>query len=311
MEIMLSIIIPHYNTPDLLIRLLDSIMPEKEDTMEIIVVDDHSTTINEVEEIKNNYRHVRFYSNHPQKKDAGSCRNIGLEKARGKWLIFADADDIFLPGWGRIVSEYYDQPYDIVWFVPMGKGIGGKEFRKKPVRLVKEYIKDPSKSNENRLRYNYYVPWSKLIRRSIVEKGNILFDELPYGNDAFFSVRCGAAAKLVYADNRSIYCSIEYSNSLISVRNSEVYKNRNETMCRCYAYARKQIGSCKAKELDNATLIYTRLSYIINHHYGIKCFLDHVIMFIKYRIPLSPSIRYAFNKFKTSKMRTERYVSDD
>lgn len=38
---------------------------------------------------------VEIYHN-SKKKGAGTCRNIGLERARGKWLLFADSDDLFL-----------------------------------------------------------------------------------------------------------------------------------------------------------------------------------------------------------------------
>ena len=54
MEYNVSIIIPHYNSPDLLAVLLDSI-PEKED-IQIIVVDDNSTKKTDIyEKVKSDY----------------------------------------------------------------------------------------------------------------------------------------------------------------------------------------------------------------------------------------------------------------
>ena len=43
-------------------------------------------------------------------KGAGYARNIGLSHARGKWIIFADADDFFTADCFTILNEYMDSP---------------------------------------------------------------------------------------------------------------------------------------------------------------------------------------------------------
>lgn len=301
MDYQLSIIIPHYNTPDLLMRLLESITAEKGDDTEVIVVDDHSTTVEEYQEIKKQFPGVSFYDNDPLKKNAGAARNVGLEKATGKWLLFADADDIFLPGWYKTVSEYFDKAYDIVYFAPEGKKAENNEekaYRQRLKEDISDYLENPSEANENRLRYCMHVPWSKLIRRSMVEGKGILFDEIPYGNDSLFSARCGAAAKTIHADDRNIYCSIRNPVGLYATKNRDIYTDRSETLCRAYTFIRTQIGSRKAKQLSTASMIYKRLRGIQKNHYGIVCALRHIILFLRYRIPLSPSIRYVLSKAK-------------
>ena len=83
-----SIIIPHKNIPKLLQRCLDSI-PRREDT-QIIVVDDNS------DPAKVDFTHFPGLSDPSVEvyfdksgKGAGRARNIGLEHAKGKWLVFA------------------------------------------------------------------------------------------------------------------------------------------------------------------------------------------------------------------------------
>ena len=90
----ISIIIPHFNKPDLLEKLLLSIPQDKID-IQTIVVDDQSETsyFNEVEKLKNKYN-FELYQNQIQ-KSAGLCRNLGLQKAKNTWIIFADGDDYF------------------------------------------------------------------------------------------------------------------------------------------------------------------------------------------------------------------------
>ena len=49
-------------------------------------------------------------------KGAGYARNIGLSHARGKWIIFADADDFFTADCFTILNEYMDSPHEVIYF---------------------------------------------------------------------------------------------------------------------------------------------------------------------------------------------------
>ena len=113
----LSIIIPHYNTPKLLCKLLDSIpnIPQ----IEVLVIDDNSNyDITYYKQCKMKYekRNVTFYENDPNKKGAGNARNIGLTYAKGKWLLFADADDFFLQDFWSIIKQFINDEADIIYF---------------------------------------------------------------------------------------------------------------------------------------------------------------------------------------------------
>lgn len=86
-----SIIIPHKNLLDLLIRCLESI-PKRND-IQVIVVDDNSVNqtaiqneISKIEDIK-----IDFVAC-SKSKGAGGARNVGLQMALGSYLLFADAD---------------------------------------------------------------------------------------------------------------------------------------------------------------------------------------------------------------------------
>ena len=95
-----SIIIPHYDIPDLLVRCLKSI-PVRED-VQVIVVDDYSPGNEEYAarypELTRPF--VEFYTT-ASHGGAGCARNVGLQHARGRWLAFADADDF----WSRILGR--------------------------------------------------------------------------------------------------------------------------------------------------------------------------------------------------------------
>lgn len=96
-EPLVSIIIPTYNRAHLIGETLDSILAQTYQNWECIVVDDGS--IDNSEEIILNYNsndsRIHFFRR-PQKsiKGAPTCRNIGLEKACGEYIIFFDSDDL-------------------------------------------------------------------------------------------------------------------------------------------------------------------------------------------------------------------------
>ena len=109
MDTVYSIIIPHKNNPILLSRCLDTI-PVRND-VQIIVVDDNSDRklINPDNYPGKNRNDVEVvFLDSTQSKFAGRARNIGLGKVKGKWIIFADADDYFTDNLSILLDKYKD-----------------------------------------------------------------------------------------------------------------------------------------------------------------------------------------------------------
>ena len=91
--IRVSIIIPTYNRKNLIGYTLDSLAPEKHPglSLEIIVVDDHSTD-RTIDYIRAQYPNVKTFLN--TGNGAQSARNIGVAESTGKYLVFLDSDDL-------------------------------------------------------------------------------------------------------------------------------------------------------------------------------------------------------------------------
>ncbi len=86
-----SIIIPTFNEEDCLPRLLEDIVEQKEKSFEVIVVDGNST--DKTPEIVKSFAsrfHIQFILS--QKSNVSYQRNIGAKSAKGKYLVFFDAD---------------------------------------------------------------------------------------------------------------------------------------------------------------------------------------------------------------------------
>jgi len=97
---LISIIIPVYNREKLIIETLDSILVQTYNNWECIIVDDGSTD-NTIEVInsycKTDSRIQQYHRPNSKQKGANACRNIGLEKAKGDYVIFFDSDDLMTP----------------------------------------------------------------------------------------------------------------------------------------------------------------------------------------------------------------------
>jgi len=90
---LVSVIIPAYNRADTLSTCLDSIFLQDYPNIEIIVIDDGST--DDTEKVLSHKKiKIWFLSRH---KGQCSARNMGLDLARGKYILLLDSDDGLFP----------------------------------------------------------------------------------------------------------------------------------------------------------------------------------------------------------------------
>lgn len=217
-EINYSIIIPHKNIPDLLQRCLDSI-PRRED-IQIIVVDDNSDSskvdFNHFPGIGEKCVEVYFTK---EGKGAGYARNIGLSYAKGKWLLFADADDYFLPELGDVLNTYAvkSTDIDVIYLnsISLGKSTSYTNFGLILNKAMKELPMDDLTSF---LRYSFGPPWCKLISHKYLQSKLICFDEVLKHNDTMFSLKVGYYARNILIDKRVVYSNVYRETSISNAK---------------------------------------------------------------------------------------------
>ena len=218
-----SIIIPHKNSSTLLKRLILSI-PCKIDT-QIIVVDDNSTQF-EYEEVERLSKAMNFELYRNSGKTAGGARNTGLKYAKGKWLLFADADDYYEPNMDLLLDKYAGSDHDIVFFNVNSRytETGLEARRSEHVRAILQ--KTIKQKDVNYLKCCYTAPWGKMIRRSLIMENGIRFDEVVAGNDMWFSVNTGLSAKQVTFEMTPLYCITVTPNSITKIIDKEHFDSR-------------------------------------------------------------------------------------
>lgn len=97
---MISVVIPTFQRPELLKRLLESIANQTKAPKDVIVVDDCSKNQHEYLAVIHSFeKRIPHLSFHSMEKNCGapSCRNYGILKAQSDWVALVDDDDEWLP----------------------------------------------------------------------------------------------------------------------------------------------------------------------------------------------------------------------
>jgi glycosyltransferase involved in cell wall biosynthesis len=223
---------------------LDSI-PERED-IQIIIIDDNSDPqiVDFLSFPGQNRKNVEIVFSKTG-GGAGFARNIGLQIAKGKWILFSDADDFFDGCLNEVLDEYIDDPTDIVCFkINNNHNIFNAKLNNG--KWLNEFIDiyfNNSEKGEKLLRYLFVVAWAKLIKKSIIDNHSIKFDETRINEDITFSYLCGFYAHTIKADKRELYYWVYRENSLLR-------QNKDTTIVfdKIYVYAKAIIFYKKLRQ---------------------------------------------------------------
>ena len=244
-KIIYSIIIPHKNSASLLQYCLNSI-PIRDD-VQVIVVDDNS----DADKVDfNNFptwkgKNYEYYLT-KEGKGAGYARNVGLEHANGKWVIFSDADDYFLPSFDNILNENQTSNADITFYRPQAVMLNDHNMRSNRADGYNYLIDETIKTNNTCLiSLMWMSPCSKIIRRDIVN--GIKFEEIRYSNDNVFSVTIACNATNIKVKEDSFYMITQSDNSLTS----NFLQKEGELECRTGAMLRAfYVAKRKGKDIS-------------------------------------------------------------
>ena len=137
---------------------------------------------------------------------------MGLERAIGKWLLFADADDYFSDYLPILLDKYVnDINTDIVYLNACQFDENGNVSEYQTEKLIGDYLRKKHYSEMN-LRYSLWTPWTRMVKLDLVKEHSSRFDELPAGNDAIFCLNCSKYSKIINAENDIVYKYYKPSN---------------------------------------------------------------------------------------------------
>lgn len=233
-----SIIIPVKNNPEQVKRCLATI-PAIED-IEILVCDDYSNReiFENIKTICEDFPNTKIIQS-TASLGAGHARNMGLDLARGKWVVFCDSDDYFnLDFWCSIETITENSNSDIIYFKVQGVDSVSAENANRGwnYNLLVEGFLSHKKNSEERLRFYHIVPWGKVFRKSFIDKNMIRYDEVRASNDLMFNVKAGNLANKIEAHDSLMYFVTVSDNSLTKKKDREVLRCRFDVLIRHYKY---------------------------------------------------------------------------
>ena len=181
MSNLISIIIPCYNAEKYVERSVLSCIQQTYKDIEIIVVDDGSTDRSLMILQKIAKKESRLHVIHIENHGVSYARNIGLQKAQGKYIMFLDADDFYyMDSVELLYSNLGDCDFSI--------GLIGK---RQKTHTFSSYIYDREQFIKLYTFGNHRMGfWCGFYKSDIIKKHNIKFPEdYKYAEDYVFCMR--------------------------------------------------------------------------------------------------------------------------
>lgn len=184
-----SVVIPHFERPELLRETLDSVCTQTTSNWEVIVVDDGSSAdvYSRIKALSSDKIHI--IQRQDGLKGPSRCRNLGIQAAKGDYILFLDSDDLLAPHCieTRLHKAQQFHQNDL-WAFPV------ELFREHPGDM-KQSWNDMQKGTFKDPLSRFLVsdsPWcvsSPIWRRESLQALNGFNEAVMYGDDADLHIR--------------------------------------------------------------------------------------------------------------------------
>ncbi len=206
-----SVIIPVYNGKKFLEAAILSVLDQDFYPLEIIVVDDGSTD-NTVEVIKKFGNKIRYY--YQDHGGVASARNRGVALAKGEFISFIDADDLWFADKLKSQFNLFHENSDL------GVVIG---LLKKFQYSENDELNSSFESKNTKGEFALSLGCS-LIRASVFEKAGNFDESMKFGEDIDWFLRVIEGGVKISVLNESIYLYRIHDNNMThDVKNTNLY----------------------------------------------------------------------------------------
>lgn len=215
LDIKLSVIIPMYNSFEILRKKLYKLEKIQKFQIEIIIVDDYSSD--------NSYELACAYAKespvqlvviqNENNYGPGISRNNGIKHATGDYITFLDSDDYFSDEFESQIANLMKQDIDCIIFnyrmvSQSGKKIGSG-------KAIEIDLKEGFIPIKDAFVYTFGSTMGKIYKRSIIEKNDVRFAELYRSEDLPFTKKAIAVSKQIFYLPRELYMYTQSETSLM------------------------------------------------------------------------------------------------
>lgn len=212
-----SIIMPVYNKEKYIEKAVQSVLQQTLQDWELLIIDDGSTD-SSLQKCQS-FHDERIKVVHVENGGVSRARNIGLDMAKGEYVTFVDGDDylakdylqeLYVPGNEIILGGLTKVNLSGVF---LGAVLPKLKGRKSIQEVAKTFYEEQLASGI----YGFVA--SKMIRRDVIEKNRLRFDErIRLAEDyEFFLKVYDQVSGILFSENAGYYYVQETENSGIAI----------------------------------------------------------------------------------------------
>lgn len=213
----ISIIVPLYNAENTISKMIESILQQHYSDWELLLINDGSSdkSLSICMSFAEKESRIRIFSQPNQ--GVSTARNRGLEEAKGKFIVFVDADDEVNTRYlADLIDEYvfYKEPNIIIQGYDKECAVGCY----KKIELISE--SKLYKPNIQSFFYDFNIltcgySFSKLFLKDIVVKNNLKFKQnITFCEDLIFLLNYLCYCDTILLSNKANYFYNHTPNSL-------------------------------------------------------------------------------------------------
>lgn len=210
-----SIIVPIYNVEKYLEECINSLLKQKNNNYEIILVDDGSfdNSPKICDDYAQNYANIKVI--HKENGGLSDARNTGINLAKGDYLIFIDSDDYICDeNFLNDVSNLIDKDdCDVIVY-------GNKKIFEDNKVIEKNFYRkiDNEDIVTSLIAQNYFkaCAWDKIVKRELIIQNNLYFPIGRYSEDIEWCARLLSVIdfKKINVLNKNVYMYRQRENSI-------------------------------------------------------------------------------------------------
>ena len=249
-----SVIIPVYNTEKYLNKCIKSVIDQKHNKTEIILIEDCSTDSSL--KVCNSFKNNPLVNIIRHKKNLGVSisRNDGILAAKGEYILFLDSDDWLYPGCLRNIEK-------LIIKKPKTEVIIGR-YNSDGFPFNNEILFKNSNSNTfsankffsyiNQLNFRPMVIWHYIVKKSLINNKKLYFIDVKNGEDEEFGVRLLCSMKLLSLYGKNYYWhkkSLRYSSRY--TRDLKSTESRLKVLVEYYKFISKTTLSSDKQKFIN------------------------------------------------------------
>lgn len=218
----ISIVMPVYNAEAYLRTTLDSLVNQTYKNIEILCINDGSfdRSVDILDEYAKKDSRIHVYTK--ENTGAADSRNYGLKLAKGEYIMFLDADDIFNY---QLLEKLYNKisiTQSDVCFCNYTATLNGRPQWTSQTPPLEDVFKafDVAKSI---FQATHPVPWNKMFRLDFIKRNHIEFINISSSNDISFSyISLIKASKITHINESLILYNTSNQASITNSKNEKI-----------------------------------------------------------------------------------------